>query len=179
MHRSDYRDSPPPPSMNILPSTFLTPSELLVELSSQGGQARQPLHPSSMVERPRVYSSSKSSRQIVPNLSQPEATTVLDSSLLSSSLNDSSSESITSHEKKRHYLECLEHYVAFLHEHFLRNGLEPAPLERISNYRSLNSRSIRSLLIHMEKKTRRMQERILQEEHKVCNSSHIFIPPSL
>ncbi|KAF9453746.1 hypothetical protein P691DRAFT_616601, partial [Macrolepiota fuliginosa MF-IS2] len=56
---------------------------------------------------------------------------------------DTSQESITSHEKKRHYLECLEHYVKFLHEHFRLIGLEPAPLERISNSRGLSSRSIR------------------------------------
>jgi hypothetical protein len=172
-------------------STFPTPSELLVELTSGANQYRHTPVSTRTQGLGRVTStkhqrSNLSSRPIV------EAKAITDSLLLASSLNDSSSETITSHEKKRHYLECLEHYVAFLHEHFRRNGLEPAALERISNYRCLNSRSIRvsilggaldrslliqkayqSLLIHMEKTTGQMQERIVREEQKVRHPTNL------
>lgn len=124
-------------------STFLTPSELLVELSARENQSRHYPPSHRTTELSRVQSTSKPPRPNLSSRSIVEATTIPDSSLLSCSFDDSSSETITSHEKKRHYLECLEHYVAFLHEHFRRSGIEPVALERISTYRCLNSRSIR------------------------------------
>ncbi|KAK0456504.1 hypothetical protein EV421DRAFT_1895727 [Armillaria borealis] len=54
-------------------------------------------------------------------------------------------DSISSHEKKRHYLECLERYVIYLHEQLNLIGTQPVALERVSNYRGLSSRSIRFL----------------------------------
>jgi hypothetical protein len=54
-----------------------------------------------------------------------------------------SSDTISSHEKKRHYLECLEHYIMYLHEQLRLVGTEPVMLERVSTYRGLSSRSIR------------------------------------
>ena len=54
------------------------------------------------------------------------------------------SDGISSHEKKRHYLECLEQYVIFLHHQLLLVGLQPIPLERsTSNSRGMTSKSIR------------------------------------
>lgn len=134
LQRSEYGQLPSPQSNSTLQSTFLTPSELLVELSNQENQ-----HPSK-ISHGRVGALKKPPRSC--DSSTPTAP-VVGPSFLPPSANDNSTESITSHEKKRHYLECLEHYVAFLHEHCRRNGLEPAPLERISSYRCLNSRSIR------------------------------------
>jgi hypothetical protein len=55
------------------------------------------------------------------------------------------SDTISSHEKKRHYLECIEQYIQYLHEQFELLG-EPAPeMERVAvaSYSGLNSRSIR------------------------------------
>ena len=52
-------------------------------------------------------------------------------------------ETISSHEKKRHYLECLEHYVLYLHQQLKLVGAEPVPLERVQQYRSLSNRSMR------------------------------------
>src|ERR1700722_738194 len=57
--------------------------------------------------------------------------------------NYNSRDTISSHDKKRHYLECLEAYVVFLHEQLTLVGAEPLPLERVSSYRGLSSRSIR------------------------------------
>ena len=53
------------------------------------------------------------------------------------------SEALSSHEKKRYYLESLEQYVMYLHEQLKLVGTEPVPLERVSTYRGLSSRSIR------------------------------------
>ena len=53
------------------------------------------------------------------------------------------SDTISSHEKKRHYLECLEQYVMYLHQQLELVGSQPVPLEQVSNYRGLSSRSIR------------------------------------
>lgn len=131
------------PSSNVaMPLTFPTPSELLVELYTQENQSQQAPHPSFRQER---YSSTrimnKPHRPLPARSTRNAIEPASDASLLASS--DSTSESITSHEKKRHYLECLEHYVGFLHDHFRHNSIKPASLERISSYRCLSSRSIR------------------------------------
>jgi hypothetical protein len=56
-------------------------------------------------------------------------------------------DTISSHDKKRYYLECLEQYITYLHEQLRLVGHEPVPLERVSTYRGLTSRSIRVLLV--------------------------------
>lgn len=53
------------------------------------------------------------------------------------------SDTISSHDKKRYYLECLEQYITYLHDQLRLVGHEPTPLERVSTYRGLTSRSIR------------------------------------
>jgi hypothetical protein len=52
-------------------------------------------------------------------------------------------DAISTHEKKRRYLECLEQYVMYLHQQFELLGAVPATLTRVSGYRGLSSRSIR------------------------------------
>lgn len=52
-------------------------------------------------------------------------------------------DTITSHDKKRCYLECLEEYVQWMHEQLRLVGQEPIQVERVSSYRGLKSRSIR------------------------------------
>ncbi|KAF5355995.1 hypothetical protein D9756_003824 [Leucocoprinus leucothites] len=156
-------------TMTLPQSTFPTPSELLVGLSAQSSFSQQRPHLThEQQHRSSVHIMNKTHRPLPfchrSNFATPAPNSTL--SATSSPLSDTTSESITSHEKKRHYLECLEHYVGFLHDHFRRNGIEPASLERISSYRCLSSRSIRSLLIHMEKTAKQMQEQILREEQK-------------
>lgn len=57
------------------------------------------------------------------------------------------SDGLSSHEKKRYYLECLEYYTLFLREQveFLPpdRRIDPVPLECVQSYPGLNSRSIR------------------------------------
>lgn len=140
----DHTGVPCLPSSDVtMPqSTFPTPSELLVELYTQENHSQQASHPGFRQERyPSTHMMSKPHRPLPTRSTRNVIEPVPDASLLAST--DSTSESITSHEKKRHYLECLEHYVGFLHDHFRHNGIKPASLERISNYRCLSSRSIR------------------------------------
>ncbi|KAK0198407.1 hypothetical protein F5146DRAFT_89140 [Armillaria mellea] len=75
-------------------------------------------------------------------------------------------DSISSHEKKRHYLECLERYVIYLHEQLNLTGTQPVALERVSNYRGLSSRSIRTLLVHMKNTTRNLNLQRTTEEYR-------------
>ncbi|KAG1826002.1 uncharacterized protein BJ212DRAFT_318017 [Suillus subaureus] len=80
-------------------------------------------------------------------------------------------DTISSHEKKRHYLECLEHYVLYLHEQLRLVNTAPLDLERVSTYRGLSSRSIRTLLVHMQNTNRRLHENTLEEEQVFLNLS--------
>ncbi|KAI6153531.1 hypothetical protein BKA82DRAFT_22829 [Pisolithus tinctorius] len=73
-------------------------------------------------------------------------------------------DTISSHEKKRHYLECLEHYVLYLHEQLRLVHTPPLALERVSTYRGLSSRSIRTLLVHMQSVNKNLHQSILAEE---------------
>lgn len=54
-----------------------------------------------------------------------------------------SPETISSHEKKRHYLECLEQYVTYLHNQFTLLGATPVNFKRVDKYEGLKSRSVR------------------------------------
>ncbi|EKM61183.1 uncharacterized protein PHACADRAFT_190331 [Phanerochaete carnosa HHB-10118-sp] len=53
-------------------------------------------------------------------------------------------DTVTSHDKKRHYLECLEQYILWLHDQIGLAGHAPSRLERIDSYRGLNSPTIRA-----------------------------------
>ncbi|TRM66156.1 hypothetical protein BD626DRAFT_566782 [Schizophyllum amplum] len=75
-------------------------------------------------------------------------------------------ESLSSHEKKRYYLESLEQYVMYLHEQLKLVASEPVPLERVSTYRGLSSRSIRTLLVHMRNGVGKLALRTEHEEQK-------------
>jgi len=102
------------------------------------------------------------------------------------------SDSISSHEKKCHYLECLEHYVLYLHEQLRLVQIPPLALERVSTYRGLSSRSIRTLLVYMQNVNKALHQNILAEEQivgihsisspchcvYVCHSSWICQPMS-
>lgn len=57
-------------------------------------------------------------------------------------------DTITSHDKKRHYLECLEQYILWLHEQIKLKGLVAQNMQRIESYNGLDSRSIRVSPMH-------------------------------
>lgn len=82
-------------------------------------------------------------------------------------------DTISSHEKKRHYLECLEQYVLYLHEQLRLVQTAPLALERVSTYRGLSSRSIRTLLVHMQNTNKTLHEGTLVEEQVVGST----VPP--
>ncbi|KAI6007355.1 hypothetical protein EDD15DRAFT_49700 [Pisolithus albus] len=75
-----------------------------------------------------------------------------------------SRDTISSHEKKRLHLECLEHYVLYLHEQLRLVHTPPLALERLSSYRGLSSRSMRTLLVHMQNVNKNLHQSILAEE---------------
>ena len=97
---------------------------------------------------------------------------------------------MSAHEKKRYYLEALEQYVIYVHEQLRLVHTEPVPLERVSTYRGMNSRSIRvnyiflpysdssspfaqTLLVHMEDTARKLNLQVVAEEHVV--NLHILV----
>ncbi|KAF8626515.1 hypothetical protein AX15_004820 [Amanita polypyramis BW_CC] len=129
--------------------TFPTPSELLVELAGNNSAA-DPIQCDSnrnlndLSRRPRRRPMNKG-MGLIPGDSR---------------------ETISSHEKKRHYLECLEQYVLYLHQQLNLVGAEPVPLERVKKYGGLNNRSIRTLLVHMENTTKKLNLRTLREEQR-------------
>ena len=101
-------------------ATFPTPSELAATSSSESSQEPH---------KPR--------RRTKPFLADPPP-------LPEQPLLVPPSDGISSHEKKRHYLECLEQYVMYLHQQLLLVGLQPISLERsTSNVRGMTSKSIR------------------------------------
>ena len=62
-------------------------------------------------------------------------------------------DTISSHDKKRHYLESLEQYIVYLHEQFSLLQQEHPPLQQVAQYKGLSSRSIRvsSFLLNLHK----------------------------
>ncbi|KAG6879716.1 hypothetical protein C0992_012564 [Termitomyces sp. T32_za158] len=165
------------------PTTFPTPSAMLTELSAH------PRPPSLMVQtsEPKNETARKARRRAMAQTIgfEPTDPYVLPFSL-NSILISSSSDVISSHEKKRHYLECLEYYVTYLHQQLSLVGYEPVRLERpTTSTRGMSSQSIRvnnfvtfqflrivddplqTLLVHMEHLTRRLNQEMLVEEQRV------------
>ncbi|KAI5898100.1 uncharacterized protein SCHCODRAFT_02468104, partial [Schizophyllum commune H4-8] len=54
----------------------------------------------------------------------------------------------------------------YLHEQLKLVGTDPVPLERVSTYRGLSSRSIRTLLVHMRNGVGKLSLRTENEEQK-------------
>ncbi|KAK1232673.1 hypothetical protein PQX77_004149 [Marasmius sp. AFHP31] len=141
------------PTVSI--TTFPTPSELLYEI--QSNEATSPASDSS------ADSGSTSSQRVrscvpagVPRVQPAELPMFM----------QPARDGISSHEKKRQLLECLEQYVLYLHEQLALTGVEPVPLERTANYRGLSSRSIRTLLVHTENTNRKLNSTIVAEEER-------------
>ncbi|KAJ7487671.1 hypothetical protein B0H11DRAFT_1105014 [Mycena galericulata] len=84
---------------------------------------------------------------------------------------------LSSHEKKRLYLSCLENYVQYLHQLFASINVVPHPLERVSNYR-LTSRSMRTILLHLGKSADTIQSLTVEEESKFKDlHDAAYLPP--
>jgi hypothetical protein len=120
---------------------FPTPSELLNDLAAQDDAA---------ISTDNKHESQRKARQRA--LAESVGFTPTDP------------DTISSHEKKRLYLECLEQYIMYMHDQLRLVGTEPIALERVSTYRGLSSRSIRTLLVHMEDNVRKLHLQTLAEE---------------
>ncbi|TFY54044.1 hypothetical protein EVG20_g9869 [Dentipellis fragilis] len=130
-------------------TTFPTPCDLLTELAAP----RPPSH--GRVLRPKKVETQRNARRRAVAESIGFLPTDPDT--------------ISSHDKKRHYLECLEEYVSYLHGQLRSTGQEPPQLERISTYQGLNNRSIRTLLIYMQDHVRDLHVRTLVNEQHFLN----------
>ncbi|TFK30509.1 hypothetical protein FA15DRAFT_11747 [Coprinopsis marcescibilis] len=184
-------DNPARNSENMVP-TFPTPSELLVELSNKSKHAQygetdyhyqpaesswdaseidtKPLqddgHPGFPPAEHAVYSHNVKVES--PGLSTekvPRRRTLLHQNTQDFGVMSTDPETISSHDKKRHYLECLEKYVLYL----LELIGPPAPAFRRVQpgpYRGLSSPSIRTLLVHMEDINRKLNLKTIAEEQR-------------
>ncbi|KAF9569642.1 hypothetical protein CPC08DRAFT_812637 [Agrocybe pediades] len=128
-------------------TTFPTPSELLAELAAKGLPATNDEFGSDV----RTESASKARRRIMAKKIGFVPT---------------DPDTISSHDKKRYYLECLEQYVLQLHKHFQALGVEPPNLERVAKYPGLNSKSMRTMLVHMQDTAKELNERTVIEEQR-------------
>ncbi|KIJ68376.1 hypothetical protein HYDPIDRAFT_24663 [Hydnomerulius pinastri MD-312] len=169
---------------------FPTPSELLTDLTAtsafgpnhQQQQARtQTLHQSESGAHVQAQSISppQTSRQPTPegplnnaiNKSESQRKARQRAVAEEIGFTPTDPDTISSHEKKRHYLECLEHYVLYLHEQLRLVQTPPLALERVSTYRGLSSRSIRTLLVHMQNTNKSLHEGTLAEEQVFLDMS--------
>ncbi|EPT03952.1 hypothetical protein FOMPIDRAFT_50721 [Fomitopsis schrenkii] len=144
---------------------FPTPSELLTELNARGASgftgepsrkaakvkngSQAPASPAAPAPKPQTETQRKAYfRRVAEAVGFPPT----------------DPDTITSHDKKRSYLECLEQYVQWLHEQIRLVGREPMPLERVQQYRGPSSRSIRTLLVHMQDEVRELHQQTLEDE---------------
>ncbi|KAH9837099.1 uncharacterized protein C8Q71DRAFT_585337 [Rhodofomes roseus] len=159
---------------------FPTPSELLTELSARdvagtggepsrkasvsGPSAPQVNVPAASVKVSKIKESVDAAP--VPAKAQPETQRKAYFRRVAEAVgfNPTDPDSITSHDKKRSYLECLEQYVQWLHEQTRLVGREPVALERVQQYRGPSSRSIRTLLVHMQDEVRELHQQMVEDE---------------
>ena len=125
--------------------TFPTPSELLNKATSRHKTINTPAKPGRKPEK-KVETQRKALQRVLEEsigFSPTDPYVYADrypSTIVSQIFR---SDTISSHDKKRYYLECLEQYITYLHDQLRLVGHEPEPLERVSTYRGLTSRSIR------------------------------------
>ncbi|TFY83601.1 hypothetical protein EWM64_g429 [Hericium alpestre] len=145
---------PEVPKQNLLDAyaqaprdTFPTPSELLTELTTRQGSG----HLVGQKSDRKIETQRRARRRAVTE---------------SVGFAPTDPDTISSHDKKRHYLECLEEYVCYLHDQLQLVGHVPVPLARVSAYKGLNSRSIRTMLVHMEDTVRKMHVQNIDDERQ-------------
>ncbi|KAF5377494.1 hypothetical protein D9615_005345 [Tricholomella constricta] len=162
LYHSEY--DPPQPSQ----ATFPTPSEMLCELAGRTTLPPSVMDPGSLESKTETVRKARR-RAMAENIgfmpTDPCAANPAPTPIPEPPLIVSPSDSISSHEKKRHYLECLEYYVLYLHQQLDLVGTQPATLQR-SLGRGMSSRSIRTLLVHMENVNRRLNQQIMAEEQR-------------
>ncbi|KAI5124595.1 hypothetical protein M0805_004207 [Coniferiporia weirii] len=130
-------DKIPPPQ-----NTFPTPSELLSELTARDRDMQK--------DQKRAKRRKAQQDEIAKSLGY----------------SPTDPDTISSHDKKRYYLDCLEQYVLYLHSQLRLVGVEPVPVERVSSGRGLTSRSIRTMIVHMQKCTSKMHNQKMEAEIK-------------
>ncbi|THV04881.1 hypothetical protein K435DRAFT_835141 [Dendrothele bispora CBS 962.96] len=166
LHSSSSFSLPPPPpsaTMHVASNgppqnTFSTPSELLSELNSPTHSQFIPSDVASMPVGSSGRAATRIRRAVSLGCDDAQYSTRL--------VQHHEQESISSHEKKRQYLECLEQYVMYLQDQLNTIGVEPAALERVQDHKGMSSQSIRTLLVHMENTSRKLNAVVLEEEHK-------------
>ncbi|KAI0830667.1 hypothetical protein BC628DRAFT_1416191 [Trametes gibbosa] len=157
---------------------FPTPSELLMDPNPRERQAREG---SEVTCKATSKSQTSSAALAEPKPDSDDAENLNQRKAYFRSVSDSvgftitDPDTITSHDKKRCYLECLEEYVQWLHERLRLAGQEPPPLERISTYRGLKSRSIRTMLVHKQEDARVFNQHKRSEEQKFMNLQNTIL----
>ena len=138
---------------NVPRETFPTPSELLNKASSKHKSVSTSAKPGRKVEK-KVETQRKALQRVLQESigfspTDPYVPSDCWQFVVTYSLFFFfGSDTISSHDKKRYYLECLEQYITYLHEQLRLVGHEPVALERVSTYRGLTSRSIRVFFRH-------------------------------
>ncbi|KAH9082070.1 hypothetical protein EDB83DRAFT_2310318 [Lactarius deliciosus] len=120
--------------------TFPTPSELLNKATSRHKSINTPAKPGRKPEK-KVETQRKALQRV---------------------LEESIGFSPT--DPKRYYLECLEQYITYLHDQLRLVGHDPVPLERVSTYRGLTSRSIRTMLVNTQNVLKKTHDETIAEE---------------
>ncbi|KAH7883650.1 hypothetical protein F5I97DRAFT_1782108, partial [Phlebopus sp. FC_14] len=144
---------------------FPTPSELLTDLAASAPLPRPPSRSEPHLDHTPLQSSPQHSPDPpLANKSESQRKARQRAVAEEIGFTPTDPDTISSHEKKRHYLECLEHYVLYLHEQLRLVQTPPLTLERVSTYRGLSSRSIRTLLVHMQNTNKSLHESTLLEE---------------
>ncbi|EIW64413.1 uncharacterized protein TRAVEDRAFT_158646 [Trametes versicolor FP-101664 SS1] len=148
---------------------FPTPSELLTDLNAREREARDGSEAAGKgAPKPTARSPttprSKTDVEEPENLNQRKQYFRSVSDNVGFSITDP--DTITSHDKKRCYLECLEEYVQWMHDQLRLVGQEPIQVERVSSYRGLKSRSIRTMLVRKQEDIGKLNQHKKQEEQK-------------
>ncbi|KAI0004324.1 hypothetical protein BJV74DRAFT_763438 [Russula compacta] len=141
---------------NVPRETFPTPSELLNKAASKQKSISASTKPGRKTEK-KVETQRKALQRVLQE---------------SIGFSPTDPDTISSHDKKRYYLECLEQYITYLHEQLRLVGHEPVALERVSTYRGLTSRSIRTMLVNTQNVLRKTHEETTAEEENVLSASH-------
>ncbi|PPR05544.1 hypothetical protein CVT24_003286 [Panaeolus cyanescens] len=146
--------SPPEPTGPAIHGrhTFPTPSELLSDMSSS-------------IDNLSISSSSSAcdSSWSTNTPSNKARRRVVAESI---GFDSTDPDTITPHDKKRNYLECLESYVTYLNSYFESLGIPVPPLSRADHQKDLGNRSMRTLLVHMSHKTEELNLSRQREEKR-------------
>ncbi|KAJ7181729.1 hypothetical protein C8R43DRAFT_278621 [Mycena crocata] len=141
----------------FVPELASIPVPDMKEFSGSSGSS-----PSSTGSSPSQRQSRPRPRQSPPRRSRPSRVP----SPRASGFIPSDPDELSAHQKNRLYVECLEHYVQYLHQLFASIYVQPLPLERRVANRGLTSRSMRTILLHLGKSADLIHLRTLQEEKK-------------